>query len=33
MEKKRFLEPEDERAMSLAKRPGNNTLETLSLLK
>ncbi|KAG2301121.1 hypothetical protein Bca52824_029772 [Brassica carinata] len=33
MEKKRFLEAEDESAMSLAKSPGNNTPETLSLLK
>lgn len=33
MEKNRFLEAEDERAISLAKSFGNNTPETLSLLK
>ncbi|CAF2145347.1 unnamed protein product [Brassica rapa] len=33
MKKSRFLEAEDERAMSLAKSFGNNTPETLSLLK
>ncbi|XP_018439876.1 protein MADS AFFECTING FLOWERING 5-like [Raphanus sativus] len=33
MEKNRFLEAEDERAMSLAKDFRNNTPETLSLLK
>ncbi|KAJ0234290.1 Protein MADS AFFECTING FLOWERING 5 [Hirschfeldia incana] len=33
MEKRRILEAEDEKAMSLAKSSGNNTPETLSLLK